>query len=282
MSQRQAGRMRPAIAVLGIAFFVVACSLTDGSGGSAAQMLKQTISGLSGQDDFRFEGTMGAAVGQKPLQTAFTFSGSVQSHNRLSIQMASGLNPANEKKGGEAVSFVRKNGEWTYDSANAPVIAAELGDMLLMTSPIYMLEQLNRIDKAVQGEQAPNDRKLLTLTAIPSVEAATEMAKSYMLRPVSALDTEQKLATLRQKVGLSARVADELRETLDREVTQLRRRVDEAGSTLRAESVYRIVMDRATRLPREMRIDTDMTYMENGTEKHEQLRFDYTFREYGG
>lgn len=281
MSQRPAGRMRPAIAVLGIAFFVVACSLTDGSGGSAAKMLQQTISGLSGQDDFRFEGTMGAAVGQKPLQTAFGFSGSVHGHNRLSMQMSSGVTPANEQKGAETLSFVRKNGEWTHDSANA-VGAAELGDMLLMTSPIYMLEQLNRMDKTVQGEQDPNDRKLLTLTAIPSVEAATETAKSYMLRPTGALDTEIKLATLRQRAGLSARDADKLRETLDREVAQMRRRVEEAGSTLRAESVYRIVMDRNTRLPREMRIDTDMTYTENGTEKHEHLQFDYTFTEYGG
>jgi hypothetical protein len=246
------------------------------------EMLKQSISGLSGTDDFQFEGTTSVSVGGFPLQEGITFQGVVTGHNRLSMTFdrsgggGAAMLAADRERTADPIVFSRKENEWVLAEADSE----ESANMLLPWSPLYKLEQLNTMEKQVAGERDAAESRLTVLTVTPAAGETTETVKKQLSRQAVVLDTDRKLADLRTKLGLSEREAARMKDELDQSVQKTKRLLDEANGSLQASSVYRIWVDRVNRLPQKMQVETEMTYKADGETKRETTRIDYRFTGY--
>ncbi|GAA3407161.1 hypothetical protein ACFFNY_00405 [Paenibacillus hodogayensis] len=262
--------------VASAALLAASCSV---AGTEPDQLLNQTISGLSGTDNFQFHGTTSVGLGDMPMQEGAAFRGAVTGHTRLTmaLERGAGSGMIQTALGGESsdrqVVFSRKENGWA--SAEEATGAA---DMLLPWSPLYKLEQLNTMDKQV--ERGRDETKLTVLTVTPDAAEATAGLKEELSRQSEALDTDKKLAELRTKLGLSERQAERLRSELDVSVKRARKLLDEANGSLQAGSVYRIWVDRVSRLPQKMQVETEMTYSADGQPKREKSVIDYEFSSY--
>lgn len=270
-----------AAAALGAFAVLAACSLA-GMQTDPNEMLKQTISGLSGTDDFQFEGTTSVSVGSLPLQEGITFQGVVTGHNRLTMTFdrsggdSAAMLGTDRERTGDPIVFSRKENEWVLAEAGS----AESANMLLPWSPLYKLEQLNTMDKRVEGDRDAAESRLTVLTVTPAAAETTESVRKQVSRQADALDTDKKLADLRTKLGLSEREAARMKDELDQSVKKTKRMLEEANGSLQASSVYRIWVDRVNRLPQKMQVETEMTYNADGQAKRETTRIDYRFTGY--
>ncbi|RKN86672.1 hypothetical protein [Paenibacillus ginsengarvi] len=272
-----------AAAVFLCAALLAACS-QEGINANPDDLLKQTISGLSGTDDFQFEGTTRIAVGSLPMQAGSSFKGSVAGHNRLVMSFdgdAGGGGTAviesiraRQSGGSETVVFDRKEKLWTLQDHDSEGSAA----MLLPWSPLYKLEQLNTMDKKV--ESGRDSTRMTVLTVTPDAAAITNTIKAELSRQAEGVSTDKQLADLRAKFGLTDREAERMRSELDQTVRKTKSSIEEAGSSMQASSVYRIWVDRTSRLPRRMQVETEMNYRSGGQPKQEKTHIDYTFTSY--
>lgn len=258
-----------------------ACSIS-GAQTAPDDLLKQTISGLSGTDDFQFRGTTNISVEGLPMQEGAAFQGVVTGHNRLSMTFdrspGAGSEMIQAAHGGESaadqVVFSRSENGWVLAEAGSQ----EDANLLLPWSPLYKLEQLNKMEKQV--ESARDETRQTVLTVTPSASAATEAYKTELARQSGVLDTDRKLAELRAKLGLSDREADRLKGELAQSVEKAKRLVEEANGSVQANSVYRIWVDRISRLPQKMQVETSLNYSADGRQKRETTRIDYDFTSY--
>ncbi|TNJ67169.1 hypothetical protein FE784_06385 [Paenibacillus hemerocallicola] len=284
-NKRNRGRFRrfafAATALGAFAVLAAACSLA-GMQTEPNEMLKQTISGLSGTDDFLFEGTTSVSVGGLPLQEGITFQGVVTGHNRLSMTFdrsgggGAAMLGTDRERTEAPIVFSRKENEWVLAEADSE----ESANMLLPWSPLYKLEQLNTMDKQVAGVRDDAENRLTVLTVTPAATETTEAVRKQLSRQAGVLDTDKKLADLRAKHGLSEREAARMKDELDQNVQKTKRLLEEANGSLQASSVYRIWVDRVNRLPQKMQVETEMTYNADGRTKRETTRIDYRFTGY--
>lgn len=257
---------------------ITACSLA-GMQSDPDELLKQTISGLSGTDNFRFEGTTNVSVGGLPMQTGGAFQGAVTGHNRLSMTFDRGgtgseaLGSAEGDREAEQVVFSRKENEWVLAEAGSE----DSANMLLPWSPLYKLEQLNAMNKRVESARDESASRLTVLTVTPDAAETTDSVRKQLARQAGVLDTEKKLADLRTKHGLSEREAARMKGELEQNVQKTRRLIEEANGSLQANSVYRIWVDRVSRLPQKMQVETEMMYRAEGGQKRETTLIDYKF-----
>ncbi|PYI54412.1 hypothetical protein [Paenibacillus flagellatus] len=280
-SRSRLRRLPAVLAVLTLAgLWSSGCSIT-GMQTEPGELLKQTVSGLSGTDDFRFTGTTNVSVGDRPMQEAAAFEGVVTGHNRLSMKFKRGAGTgaigAMGAKSDAPVVFSRKQNEWVL----AEPASESDASLLLPWSPIFKLEQLNTMAKRVEGARDESDRKLTVLTVTPEPGDVTESVKRQLTRQSGMLDTDKKLSELRTKLGMSEAEASRLKDELDRNVQKTKRQLDEAAGSLQASSVYRIWVGRVDRLPQKMQVETDMSYTVDGQPKREKTRVDYQFTGYG-
>jgi hypothetical protein len=259
-----------------------ACSLA-GMQSDPDEMLKQTISGLSGTDNFRFEGTTNVSVGGSPIQSGGAFQGVVTGHNRLSMTFdryggagSEALGSAKEDREANQVVFSRKENEWVLAEAGSE----DNANLLLPWSPLYKLEQLNTMKKRVESARDESESRLTVLTVTPDGSESTDSARKQLARQAGVLDTDKKLADLRAKYGLSEREAARMKGELDQNVQKTRRLIEEANGSLQANSVYRIWVDRVSRLPQKMQVETEMIYNADGGQKRETTLIDYKFTNY--
>ncbi|TMV46090.1 hypothetical protein FE783_27085 [Paenibacillus mesophilus] len=261
---------------------ITSCSLT-GIQSDPDELLKQTISGLSGTDNFRFEGTTNVSVGGLPMQTGGAFQGVVTGHNRLSMAFdryggggSEALGSAKADREANQVVFNRKENEWVLAESGSE----ESANLLLPWSPLYKLEQLNAMKKRVESARDETESRLTVLTVTPDAAETTDAVRKQLARQAGVLDTDKKLADLRTKHGLSEREAARMKGELDQNVQKTRRLIDEANGSLQANSVYRIWVDRVSRLPQKMQIETEMIYNADGGQKRETTLIDYKFTSY--
>ncbi|MEF3309921.1 hypothetical protein PV433_13545 [Paenibacillus sp. GYB004] len=264
-----------------IAILAEACSLT-GMPSDPGELLKQTVSGLSGTDDFRFEGTTSVSVGGLPMQEGASFEGVVNGHNRLSMSFNRGSPGAGTigaaQAGGtpRSVVFSKSQNEWVVSEANSQSDAI----VLLPWSPLYKLEQLNTMAKKTESARDEQDTRLTILTVTPETADVTKAVRDQLARQADVLDIDKQLAGLRTRHGLSEAEAARMRGELEQSVLLTKRQLDEAEGSLEAGAVYRIWVDRVSRLPRKMQIETEMKYTSDGQPKTETIRVDYLFTDY--
>lgn len=285
LTKRRHGLLRRrafALAVFAIGLVLLAaCSLT-GLQSDPGELLKQTVSGLSGTDDFRFEGTTSVSVGGLPMQEGASFEGVVNGHNRLSMSFnrgGPGVGTIGATKAGEparSVVFSKSRNEWVVSEAASQSDAS----VLLPWSPLYRLEQLNTMTKKAESARDENDTRLTVLTVTPDAADVTKSVKDQLARQADVLDIDKQLAGLKARHGLSEADAARMRSELEHSVLQTKQQLEEAGGSLDASSVYRIWVDRVSRLPRKMQIETDMRYSTDGQPKRETIRVDYQFTNY--
>lgn len=254
-----------------------ACAWT-GPGSNADDLLIQTVSGLSGTDHFTFEGTTQVSVSGLPLQEVASFEGTVTGHNRLSMTFRQDPGPDSigakrAPSAGQAVVFDRSRNEWIVTSAASESEA----NLLLLWNPLYKLEQLNKMSKRTESEQDASERRLTLLTVTPDPSDVTSAAKEQLMRQAGLLDPARKLAEMKQELGLSDQEASRMKGDLERSVQEAKRQLDEAVGSLSASAVYKIWVDRITRLPQKMQVVTDMRYTSAGQPKQETIRVDYRF-----
>ncbi|MEF3303947.1 hypothetical protein [Paenibacillus sp. GYB003] len=271
----------PALLAAGL-LLAPACSALTGAQADPEALLAQTISGLSGTDDFQFEGTTGVSVGRYPMQAGASFRGSVTGHNKLTMSFDGGPEGGSAviesmRAGQDAraqVVFNRKENGWTPTEPASEGSAA----LLLPWSPLYKLEQLNTMRKRV--ESGRDETGLTVLTITPDEAETTKTVKDQLARQTELLAADRQLADLRAKFGLTEREAGRMKAELEQSVEKARNRIAEAGESIRAGSVYRIWIDRTTRLPVRMQVETDMNYTADGQPKQEKNRIDYKFTSY--
>lgn len=258
---------------------LAACAL-GGMQTNPNDLLKQTISGLSGTDDFRFEGTTNVSIGDLPVQKGASFQGVVTGHNRLSITYNHGdgagpiwLGAAEADRQMNQAVFSRKENEWVLTEAGSESGAS----MLLPWSPLYKLEQLNAMEKRVESARDASNSRLTVLTATPDERHTTQMIRKQLTQQAGLLNTDKKLGDLQTKHGLSERQTARLKGELEQNVQKTKQLVEQASDSLQATSVYRIWVDRINRLPQKMEVETEMTYVMDGRQKKESTRIDYTF-----
>lgn len=259
------------------AALAAACSF-GGVQAEPDELLLQAISGLSGTDDFRFAGTTAVTVGGLPLQREISFQGTVTGHNRLTMTFdreAAGAAMFGSEAA-EPVVFSRRENEWVLAEAGSP----ESADLLLAWNPLHKLEQLGAMKRRVESRKDDDESRLTVLTVTPDDASTTEAARSRLAGQAAMLDTDKLLAGWREKLALSEREAARMKGELEQSVQRARQLVEEADSSLKASSVYRIWIDRVSRLPKKMQVETEMTYTSAGAPKTETTRTDYTFSDY--
>jgi hypothetical protein len=274
----------PLIVAGAVAELVSACSLGT-MRSDPDELLQQAISGLSGTDDFRFTGTTNVSVGDYPMQKGTTFVGTVTGHNRLAMKVADDtaagaghLASAGVGTAGQEAVYSKRNDRWV--AADSETGAARASGMLLPWSPLYKLEQLNETEKTVQSAKDGANSRLTVLTVVPDARSATEQERQLLAAQAEQLDTNKQLGELQHQLGLSERQAALLRSELEQNVQKAKRLVDQANDSIQAASVYRIWIDRISRLPQKMEVETKLEYVLDGQPKQETTRIDYTFTDF--
>ena len=244
-------------------------------------LLRQAVSGLAGTDDFQFRGTASLAIGENEPQESAVFEGKVTGHNELVMTFGKSRNGsanAQSAENGKQAILSRRNGQWVVLETAASPLEAEL---MLQWNPLSKLESLNAMAKQVSGEPDGNDSKKTVVTVLPDDSDLTELYRTRLAEQMAALDADRKLAELRERHNLSSQEAEEMRPELERNLEAVRKRLEEAANSLQAREEYRIGIDRASKLPLDMEIITQLSYSEGGVPKKEETHFRYEFTGYG-
>lgn len=281
--RRRLRRAALALTGFGIGVLLAAgCSVAD-MRTDPNELLKQTVSGLSGTDNFQFEGTTRVSVGELPMMEGAAFRGAVADHNRLTMQFSRPPDAGvvgTMGQGGDTrpVVFNRKQDEWIVTESESDGEA----NLLLPWSPLLKLEQLNTMAKRVEGARDESDSRLTVLTVTPEPADVTKEVQSQLARQAGMLDTDKRLGELQAKLGLTGQDTVRLKAEVDQSVKRTKQLLDEARTTMQASSVFRIWVDRVSRLPQKMQVETVLEYKADGKPKREKTQVDYRFFGYDG
>jgi hypothetical protein len=243
-------------------------------------LLRQAVSGLAGTDDFQFKGTASLAIGENEPQESAVFEGKVTGHNELVMTFGKSRNGsanAQSAENGKQAILSRRNGQWVVLESESSLEA----ELMLHWNPLSKLESLNAMAKQVSSEPDGKDGKRTIVTVLPDDSDLTELYRTRLAEQMAALDADRKLAELRERHNLSSQEAENMRPELERNLEAVRKRLEEAANSLQAREEYRIGIDRASKLPLDMEIRSQLSYSEGGMPKKEKAHIRYEFTGYG-
>ncbi|WP_127584388.1 hypothetical protein [Paenibacillus koleovorans] len=274
------GHNRKRLAAGGLIVLLLAAAQGCGiSGGDPGELFDNTVSGLSGKDNFTFIGKTQSSVNGMPPQPGINFKGTVTGHNQMQMQVLDpGRQPSSSgtvpmQATSEAVVFNRSQDKWlvTEDGANANA------GQLLRLNPMVHLERLNVMQKQVDAGRRAEQPGVTLLSVHPDARQATGMVTEGIDEQLRALDTEKKLEELRKQFHLTDKQKAAMRIEVEASLAEARGSLEEVKRSLQAEMQYVIGVDRKTNLPTTMQVKTVMHYSKGGQPKEETSLVEYAF-----
>ncbi|MFK7695259.1 hypothetical protein [Paenibacillus sp. HJGM_3] len=249
-------------------------------------VLDHAVSGLSGKDNFAFTGKTQLSMGGLPPVPGISFRGMVSGHNQLLMQVVAGettdgtLSPKqvelSRRSKGATVQLSRSKDEWIVSEGPE---AAEAGQ-LVRWNPLSHLERLNVMPKQVsreKGASVPSGTIVLNVT--PDAGEVAARLRADLDAELQTLTADRKLQELQQRLQLSDKTTAAMRGEVEKSLADSRAKVEEMKNSLKAESVYRIGVDRKSNLPVSMQVMTKLHYNSGGAPKDETTEVTYAFGE---
>ena len=261
----------------------------------AERWLDEALSRMNDKNHFAFTGTAFTETSGIPGQKSLAFEGYVAEGNQLFVRPLESGNEADgavasrnlTAEGGRA--FIRTStNEWKLkqDSdvqANPSSAALETSgsgvEWLHCCNPLMKLEQLQVLKKnvAFSNQRASNGHVLLEVTLD---EQALRDQLIEQLRSQTQPPTDEQLREFARTHQLSAVDEAQMRQEIADSYEATRGILDETLQSLETRGTYNISIDRETRLPLDMRMDTFMRYLLDGEEKEEKATTSYEFKAY--
>jgi hypothetical protein len=250
-----------------------------------AKLFDNAVSGLSAKDSFVFDGQTQLSLNGLPPQQGIAFKGTVTGHNQLSMQVVpidqgagtakvQPMNAGKTRTGNDVtVQLSRTKDKWIV-SESPPAGEAE---QLIRWNPLSHLERLNVMNKQVATEKGAAVQGMSVLTIHPDSTEVSAMLQADLTSQLQSLDTDRKLKELQQKLQLSDKQTAAMRGEVEKSLADARKKIEEMKGSLKAESTYRLGVDRKSNLPKTMQVVTDMHYISDGKPKDESTDVKYTF-----
>lgn len=248
------------------------------------RLFDNAVSGLSGKDNFAFVGQTQHSLNGLPPQRGISFRGTVTGHNQLMMEAVpsdQGTGSANlqplyavkRRKGNDTVQLNRTQEEWIVSESPQ----AGEAEQLIRWNPLSHLERLNVMNKQVATEQGARVQGMTVLAVHPDSAEVSAMLQDDLTTQLQTLDPDRKLKELQQKLQLSDKQTAAMRGEIENSLAEARKKVEEMKGSLKAESTYRLGIDRRSNLPKTMQVVTVMHYMSEGKPKDETTEVTYTF-----
>ncbi|AWP28663.1 hypothetical protein [Paenibacillus sp. Cedars] len=247
---------------------------------SAEESFNRALSGLSGIDNFSFQGE--AAIRSEengPFQQSMAFEGHLQHHKDLTLSSKGEAAKLLQEKGpadsiykadGLKVTLKRRQGRWS-------TLSSQGADEMWMTrlNPLELLEYLGNSEKTVTQELgAARGTKVLRIELSP--EAAAEMA-------YGSLDEQMKVLAERiERKGDplysdNPKVRKQLKTVWERDYKEMRNRLQKADAL----SVSHLTINRKNHLPAKLTMERKLSFIDShGKTRTETLLSEVTFTGY--
>ena len=234
--------MRKFMAAVTAVALLAGCS-THSENRSPKELLSLAVSGLTGVDHYRFEGSTGISVkggGEKPV----TFQGTVKDHNDIKVQ--------------------------TSSNAKLPGIG-------------HPLELLKDIEASARSTELVTERSgnRTAVLHIDADEAKAKKQWSDRIRGEFARLEQQVPAMPRSAVKQAGAGKDPRQAAFEREwkdeLARSRSKLDRMLKTLKVKSSYTLIVDRTKLLPIRLQEHTELRYTADGAEQQELRKTDMRF-----
>lgn len=248
-------------------------------------VLEHALSGLSGKDNFAFQGKTEVKSAGHPVQEALKFDGFVVNHNQMYIKTrrsfalhAGGQGKSAESenwKAGNSTIYIKNNNNWIR--SNKGTAADNFPEMLRMWNPMVRIEQINKLKKRVAIDRKLSDSKHTVLNIRMNSAAMKSMMRTELTRQLSV---DKLMKQVRQGNDLSGQEAASMRAELERNMMKAKAELEEMLSTLSLDARYLMWVDNTTSLPQRMVVESTMKYVSGGVDRQEAIRAEYDFKDY--
>jgi hypothetical protein len=204
------------------------------------QLLSLSVAGLSGVDNYTFQGTTSVTVNGVKEQKPLSFRGTVEAHNRIHIQT----------------------------NANAAPIADG--------HPLELLRQVESTARMTELLDGRSGGRTAVLRIQADEPRARKLWEDRLRGEFARMDKQMRPAQTGRLPKTAAERAAFEREWTN-ELNRSRQQLERILKTLRVNSVYTLAVDRSRLLPVRLQEHTVLSYETNGIRQHEERTTDMEF-----
>lgn len=234
-------------------------------------LLRQAISGVVAEDDFRFEGITRVQMSGVQLEPGFRFIGEVREHNDIVIEPFESETDRNrsvtrQQSKSNVLHYARVNKRWTINEGGSDKQLSPLYTI----NPLIHIEYLNRARKdLVVRERGSKDGLVMVQATINDEQLAREFREQIKKEHEATIQSA--LEELRS--GNSSDLAAKIATYAEQRDEQLKQMLE----TLAIKVDYRLKMDRRSRNLRELDVQMGLQYQVGGENREETIHTKYRF-----
>jgi hypothetical protein len=249
--------------IIFLAMLSTACALLNDQG-DPETMLNYALSGLSGRDNFAFEGH--AQVNSAGyLQKAFDFEGFVVNHNKMII-----------KSNHPSTLYVKNNNRWV----TAEKEAGNSSSFIQMWNPLVKLDQIKAMDKTVDIDADASSGKVAVLTVHADKDHLQKIMKEELRRELEQVSVEDIVNPVASSGHLTEKDIVNMRVEMKRTLAGANTRLQQMLDTLSVQAEYILWVDRTSNLPLKMSVNSVLNYKVAGKDRQETIKANYVFKDY--
>ncbi|TBL78300.1 hypothetical protein [Paenibacillus thalictri] len=264
---------------MGLMAFCPGCSYDGGQNGE--QLLQTSVAALTGKSNFAFSGVSEVSTQGSPATKTLSFEGVLAGQNQLYIrQTDSGAGTgiaAAGASGATGIMYSRAENQWV-EAKNAPGLQSTL---LKQWNPLNKLEQLNQSNKTVKRDTthaAQAGETVLQITLAP--EDMKRFIADDLREQQSRISVEEQIKQAQAGGALSDAALETLRKKLTETLQASQAEFEQMLTTLTADGSYYLWVNRSSKLPSKLVIETNLVYNLQGAAKQEKVTASYDFKDY--
>jgi hypothetical protein len=275
-------RFRGSLFAAGAAFLLIANAGCSGIGGPSADELLggavQTLTATAAAN-LAFQGTSQTSVSGYALPEAPAFEGRVTGGNKLVLRVQP--EPGAAAPGAadaETVLTRGAGGAWAPGAADAA--AAELAGQRL--NPLPWLDRLPQLRRQAVLDASASDASVAVVRVSADPAQVRQLAAGELQRQGDRLQQRVQAELAAEPKGLGPVQAAARRSELQSIAAEGAARLQEMLASLQADGSFRFWIERSTRKPIRMEVETRLKYRSGGADREETGVTTYAFGDSGG